>query len=504
VAGAGGAAVPEGATAVVVGGGIAGLAAAWELSGAAAGLRVVVLEAEPEVGGKIRSAEVGGRTVDLAADAFVARRPEAVELCREIGLADELVAPGATGASVWSRGRLRRLPDGLALGVPTRIWPLARSGIVSPLGLARCALDLLGPLGAPGGRAPSAGEAPADWAVADVTTRRLGREVTERLVDPLIGGIHAGDTRRMSAAAVFPPLLEAGAGRASLMRGLRRLAPATGSEGTPVFLAPRRGMASLVTGLTEALRQRGVEVRTGVAVRGMRRAARWALRTDGGDVDADAVVIATPAPVTACLLEPLDAGAAGVLAAMETADVTVVTVRFAEEARSQPLEGTGFLVPRTEGTVVTACTWLTSKWPHLRRPGDVLVRASAGRAGDERAARLSDDEVAAAVHDELASMVGLGGARETVVTRWPGAFPQYAPGHPTRIAAVEAAVAKLPGLALAGAAFHGVGIPACIGSGRQAGRTALASLATSTTARPGTSPAANGSPAPDRAPFGGS
>lgn len=484
-----GAAVPHGDTVVVVGGGIAGLAAAWELSGTAPGLRVVVLEAEGEVGGKLRSAEIGGRTVDVAADAFLARRPEAVDLCREIGLAEELVAPGTSGAAVWTRGRLRRLPDGLALGVPTRMGPLARSGILSPRGLARCALDLLGPLDPVTGGPRAEGGVDGDRAVADVTARRLGREVTERLVDPLIGGIHAGDTRRMSAAAVFPPLLRAGDGRGSLMRGLRGLAPGTGApDGAPVFLTPRRGMASLVTRLSEALDGRAVEVRTGVVVRRIGRAARWEIDTDGGHVEADAVVLATPAPVTARLLAPVDADAAGVLAAIETADVAVVTMRFADDAVSQPLEGTGFLVPRIEGTVVTACTWLTSKWPHLRRPGDVLVRASAGRAGDERAAGLADDELATVVGAELASMTGLRGAQETVVTRWPGAFPQYAPGHPGRVAAVEAALSEVPGLALAGAALHGVGIPACIGSGRRAGRAALASL----------------SPPPDRAPLRGS
>ncbi|HTZ08754.1 MAG TPA: FAD-dependent oxidoreductase, partial [Acidimicrobiales bacterium] len=213
-------------TVVVVGGGIAGLSAALALASAPGAPRVVVLEASARLGGKLASAEIGGRTVDLGPDAFLARRPEAVDLCRELGLGPDLVAPGRRNAFVLARGRLRPLPDGLALGVPTRLAPLARSGILSPPGLARAALDLASP-----GRGPSRppGSVP-DRAVAAVTTARLGREVTELLVDPLVGGIHAGDTARMSAAAVFPPLLEAAPGH-SLMRALRPPGPAAAPEG---------------------------------------------------------------------------------------------------------------------------------------------------------------------------------------------------------------------------------------------------------------------------------
>ena len=191
------------ATVAVVGGGIAGLSAAWALSSVAPAVHVVVLESDGRLGGKLYTRAIGGRAVDLGPDAFLARRPEAVALCRELGLGDELISPGSRTAYVWARGRLRPLPGGLALGVPTRLGPLARSRIVSPLGLGRATVDRLG--WPPRRRAGAF--AGADRAVADITRRRLGREVTELLVDPLIGGIHAGDTTQMSAAAVFPALL---------------------------------------------------------------------------------------------------------------------------------------------------------------------------------------------------------------------------------------------------------------------------------------------------------
>ena len=481
---------------VVVGGGIAGLSAAWELSSADPGLHVVVLEADARLGGKLLSVPLGGRAVDLGPDAFLARRPEAVELCRELGIDDELVAPGSRTAYVWSRHRLRPLPEGLALGVPTRVGPLARSGIVSRRGVIRAAVDLLG-----WGRGD--GRSGADRAVADITRRRLGREVTDRLVDPLIGGIHAGDTARLSAAAVFPPLLQAGARGGSLMRALRSVvgaapatasaAPSTGSPGSPgspgdgpppVFLTVSGGMSRLVQRLAEALRGRGVDVRTEWRVERLelhRRgvdappgmpgpsAATWTVHGALGTVEADAVVIAAPAEVAAGLLETVEPTCARLLAGIDTADVALVTLRFGDRGVAHALAGTGFLVPRVEGGLVTACTWLTSKWPHLRRPGDVVLRASAGRWGDDRPAGMSDDELVARVLDELGPVVDIREPPiESVVTRWPGAFPQYAPGHLERIAAIEAGVASLPGLALAGAALHGVGIPACIGSGRRA------------------------------------
>ena len=460
-----------GATVAVVGGGIAGLSAAWALLDAAPHLRVVVYESDDHLGGKLRSAEIGGRPVDVGPDAFVARRPEALELCRALDLGDELVAPASRVAYVWARGRLRRLPAGLALGVPTRLTPLARSGILSPAGVLRTAIDLTGVV------PPS--HAGDDGAVADITGRRLGRQVTARLVDPLIGGIHAGDTQQMSAAAVYPPLLDADAHR-SVMRHLRGATPAPSDA--PVFLRVRSGMTRLVEALGAALSARGVMLHTATPVRRLEPPAsagaragrhgeggRWMVHSGSHPEAADAVVVATPATTAARLLGPVDDALGAALAAIPYATVTIVTMSLPATAVGQPLDGTGFLVPAESGRLLTACTWLSTKWPQLQLPGEVLLRASVGRFGDDRHLSMTDDEIAGRAAAELGSLMDLRAApTETIVTRWPDAFPQYAVGHLQRVAEIERRVAALPNVAVAGAALRGVGIPACIDSGRRA------------------------------------
>jgi len=489
----------------VVGGGMAGLSAAWQLSqdlGPAGDgpPQVLVLEAGGRTGGKVRATEFAGRAVDLAADAFLARRPEATGLCDELGLTDALVAPGAAGAALWARGRLRMMPDGVNLGVPTRWWPLARSGILGPGGAARAALDLVRPHRADTG-------ATGDRAVGGVVTARLGHEVTERLVDPLIGGIHAGGVDDLSAQCTFPPLLAADRRSGSLMRRLRMPAPPPPdptAPPSPVFWSLDGTAARLPAELTTALAARGVAVHTGVAVESLtRRAANgadgpaWelALAGDASTVPGasgptgsartlavDGVVLAVPAGQASGLLADHVPAAAAVLGAIRHSSVTVVTLAVPSDAVRSDLVGTGFLVPRTSPVdgrtaLVTGCTYLTRKWPGLARPGDELIRLSVGRFGDERPDAMDDDELAAAAFDELGRILAIDGRpRESLVTRWHGAFPQYTPGHLDRTDRVEAAVAELPGVAVAGSAYRGVGIPAVVGSGRAAARAVLASL----------------------------
>lgn len=469
-------------TVAVVGGGIAGLAAAWELAQAPDPVRVVVFEASARLGGRIVSADFADRHVPLGPDAFVARRPEAVALCRAVGLGDELVAPGARGASLWSGGRLRALPDGLAIGVPTRLGPLARSGILSPGGLGRVAADLA----APRWWAPA--ELEDDEAIGSLLARRLGREVVDKLADPLIGGIHAGPVDTMSTAAVFPALLQAAQRRGSLARNLRHVAPATDDAGddadgtdevAPVFLTVRGGLARLVERLAATLSARGVETRTGASVRGLRRGAgaRWSVDTGHEALEADAVVVALPAPDAAAVLGPADTELARRFGSVTSASVALVTMRFAATDVGAPLEGTGFLVPRAGGAHITACTYLSVKWPELSRPGDVLLRASAGRAGDDRALALDDDALVARATDELGPMLELTGPPDKwTVTRHVEGFPQYEVGHVEWVRAVEEAAERAGGLAVAGATLRGVGIPACIAGGRRAARLALAHL----------------------------
>jgi protoporphyrinogen/coproporphyrinogen III oxidase len=466
---------------VVVGGGISGLAAAWELTGgptarASGGPDVVVMESSPRLGGALDSTAFGGRTVDTGPDGFLGRRPEALDLCHEVGLRDSLVPIAGRGAGVWARDRIRPLPEGLALGIPTRFWPAARSGILGlrgQLGLARDVLlprpDVRGPIG--------------DRSIGPLVARKLGTRVEERLVDPLIGGIHAGSVDDMSAAATYPPLLAAAHKRGSLMRALRAEVPPPAADAPPMFWTLDGGMASLVERLRTELMARGVEIRCGEPVERLeRRGDEWvAVGTgpkDGGRSGGGAAVIAVPTPVAARLLRPHDDEAAGLLGNIAYASVTLVTFRVPIDALSAPLAGTGFLVPRHsvarrghDGWAVTACTYLSEKWPHLAIEGEVLLRASVGRFGDERADSWSDIELVERIWDELGALMGVTGAPlESMVARWPQAFPQYRVHHLMRTAGIEVAMVRLGGIAVAGAAYRGVGIPACIASGRAAAR----------------------------------
>jgi protoporphyrinogen/coproporphyrinogen III oxidase len=462
---------------VVVGGGISGLAAAWELTGGATARpdapAITLLEASPQLGGPLQSDELGGRVVDLGPDGFLGRRPEAVDLCREVGLADALVPVAARGASVWARGRLRALPEGHALGIPTRFWPTARSGIVGvrgSLGLARDALlprpDARGPIG--------------DRSIGPLVSRKLGQRVVDMLVDPLIGGIHAGSVEDMSAAATFPPLLAAAQRRGGLMRALRAEVPAPDPDGPPLFWALDGGMASLVRALAAALDERGVDIRLSSPADRLERAAPrgWNVVASDQAFAADAVVLATAAPAAAALLHPHDDEVAGLLDAIDYAFVVLVTFRVGVDDVPLSLRGTGFLVPRRsphkgrEPWAVTACTYLDRKWSHLERGDDVLLRASLGRVDDTRAREWNDEEVAERAWSELGALMDVDGQPiSTRVTRFDNAFPQYRVHHLLRTAGIESALARLGGVAVAGAAYRGVGIPACIASGRGAATT---------------------------------
>lgn len=470
-------------TVAVIGGGIAGLSAAWELIAGTRPTNVVVLEADDRLGGKILSGEIGGRRVDLGPDAFVARRPEAITLCNELGIEEELVAPGARGAFVWARGRLRPMPQDIALGIPTRVGSLARSGVVGPLGVARATMDLLGPFGP---RWPAVkrdpGWASGDVSVGDVVRSRLGGQCLRRLADPLIGGINAGSVSDMSAGAVFPPLLSACGSRRGLMRKLR---PKRGTLGaaeespTPVFLKPSGGVERIVQALSDRLEEKGAELRRGARVGQIAQGSGgWTVSCGSGDLRVDGVVVAVPAPGAAQLLAQCMPDLAKHLGGIDYSSVALVTMTFAEGAVDL-LDGTGFLVPAEQGLLTSACTWMSKKWPRSKKPGEELVRASCGRFGDDRPSGLSDDEIAARVLDELRPTTGVrADPREVVVTRWPGAFPQYRVGHPQLVRTMkDICAASRPPIALAGAALDGVGIPACIGSGRSAARSVMDRLA---------------------------
>jgi len=465
----------------VVGGGVSGLAAAWEAR--RQGASVVVLEAGERPGGKVQTSVVAGAMVDEAADAFLARVPEAVALCAELGIEADLVAPATGAALVWWDGALRRLPAEQLLGVPTDLDAVAASGLLSPAGVARARDDLTLPDDRPTG--PD-----RDESVGALVRRRLGDEVLDRLVGPLVGSIYAGDCDRLSLEVSAPQLAAArdrDPGDPSLVRAAAALRAAAVDTGQPVFLAPRGGMGRLVDALADAL---GDDLRIGAAVAavehdpsplpglpgGWRLALAGSAGGPGATVRAGAVVLATPAFVTAPLVAPLAPRAAEALAAIDHASVALITLAVPRDGIDRELDGSGFLVPRTAGLTLTACSWLTSKWPHLAvDPATAVLRASVGRDGDDRALGLDDAALVATVRGDLATTMGLRGApTEVRVSRWARSFPQPRPGHLAAMADAEAALAAAgPGLAVTGAWAAGVGIPACIRGGRAAAVRAL-------------------------------
>lgn len=453
---------------VVVGGGIAGLAAAWEAS-ATPGVRVTVLEASDRTGGKIRTSEVTlddgtTMTIDEGADAFLARVPDAVQLCHELGLGDELTQPAIGRAKVFVDGELRFLPEDTVLGVPTDMSSLADAGLLSPEGLAAATaeLDRTGPA------------TEADVAIGPFLAEHYGTELVDRVVGPLIGGINAGDVDELSLAAVTPQLAEAAADGGSLSVALaerRRAVPLTG----PVFHAVRGGSGRLIEVLVEALVARGVEVRTTAPVEHLRRTdAGWELRVrgDAAPIDADLVVLTTPAPDTAELLAVDCPAASQELAAMTHSACALVTLVYRAEDVPTELDASGFLVPRSEGLFLTAASWGSSKWAHWNDGRHVVLRVSAGRTGDERQAGMDDASLVAALREDLATTMGITAAPVgTRVARWALGFTQYTVGHLERVDRIDAALADgCPGLAVAGAAYRGLGLPACIRQGREAAR----------------------------------
>jgi len=476
---------------VVVGGGIAGLAAAHAVCrDAPPGVRVTVVEGSPRIGGKLSAVEIAGVPVDEGAESMLARRPEGTRLAREVGLGDDLQPPATATATLWTRGALRPMPRGHIMGVPGDIASLAQSGVLSREGLVRVPLDCTMP--------PHPYE--DDVTVGDFVAARLGHEVVDRLVEPLLGGVYAGDAYAISLAAAVPQLLPIAHSGKSLLSGVRELldrAPDPAVAG-PVFAGIRGGVGRLPVAVADAIAAsgRGV-VRTGAMVRELRRTADgWQVVV--GDtrapevIDADAVVVAVPAAPAARLLRPHSPVAAAELGAIEYAGMAIVTMAFRRAdleaggdaggrvGGTAELPGSGFLVPPVDGRRIKASTFASNKWAWIADadPGMFVLRTSLGRAGEVAPLQRDDADLVADSLADLRDAVGITATPvETRVTRWGGGLPQYALGHVGRIACVEQAVRRVPRLTVCGAAYHGVGIPACIASGENAAADVLAALA---------------------------
>lgn len=471
---------------VVVGGGIAGLTAAYALTGGVTpqhDVTVTVLDADDRLGGKLASVELAGQRIDTGPDGFLARRPEALSLCAELGLSDELEVPGASGAALFARGRLRPMPERLAMGVPTSWRALARSGVLPLPALLRAGLDVVAP------RHDLRGPL-ADRAIGPFVERKLGRAVVATLVDPMVGGIHAGRVADMSAAIAFPQLAAAAGTKGSLMHAMAATlppAPAADAVAVPIFNALRGTTSSLIDALVAALEQRGVVVQPSTAVTAVTRATpgagAWQVATAQGALVADAVIVACPAGPASSILAGLDLEIAQLLAAIDAASVATITLVVPTGLLPEDRHGTGFLVPsgspRRDGStfLTTAGTWMARKWPHTATADHEVVRLSTGRIDDLRFQAMTDDELVAAARDELGELTGVAvPVGPAAVTRWMDAFPQYRVNHGLRVAGIEAAIASYPALAVCGAAYHGVGIPACIGTARRAAATIATQL----------------------------
>jgi oxygen-dependent protoporphyrinogen oxidase len=459
----------------VVGGGIAGLAAAQAVRHSAGErVRVTVLEASPRVGGKLATTEVAGTVVDSGAEQMLARRPEGVALAEAVGLADRLVHPASAGAALWSRERLRPLPAGQLMGVPTDLRALAASSVLSPWGLARVPLDLVLP----------ATPVDDDVAVGWYLRRRLGDEVVDRLVEPLLGGVYAGRADLLSLDATMPQLAAEVRTEPSALRAAAHAAgPSTPGVRAPAFASLAGGLGQLPAAVASASR---ATVRTSATVRELRPTpdGRWRLVVGPArapeTLTADAVVLAVPAAPAARLLQPVAPAAAAALAAVEYASMALVTFAVPYAQVAGRLHGTGFLVPPVEGRAVKAATYASAKWPWIAdaAPGLALVRTSLGRHGEVAVLQRDDDELAALALADLSSALGRVLAPvDQVVSRWGGGLPQYAVGHLDLVERVRRSLAGHPGLAVCGAAYDGVGVPACVASGRTAADRVLAHLA---------------------------
>ncbi|GKS57624.1 protoporphyrinogen oxidase [Nitrospira sp.] len=471
-------------TVVVVGGGIAGLAAALELSELASQqqrpLTCHVLEAGPTWGGKIVTHRVHECVIEAGPDSFLSQKPWALDLCRRLGLSDQLINTNEAHrkAFVYSEGQLRELPEGMVVITPSNVGPFLRSGLLSWPGLIRMGLEYILPP-----------KEPADEeSLAGFFKRRFGREATARLIEPLMAGIYAGDAEQMSLQATFPRFMELERKQGSVIRGLLAAGRHAASEppsGYSLFVTLKNGLQDLVDAVVSKLETAGVHLRTGCSVESLRvrsrEVGRWVYDvtlSDSTACTADAVVLATPAFAAAELVRPLSPSAAGLLEQISYASTATISLLYREADVRGAIAGFGFVVPRAEHRSLLAATWTSLKWGHRAQEGKALVRCYVGGVGREAILAQSDDTLVTMVREELRSLSGLRAVPEYVeVNRWERAMPQYTVGHLRRLTEIDTALSRFPGLFLTGSAYRGVGIPDCIRDGQETAAKTLAVLA---------------------------
>jgi oxygen-dependent protoporphyrinogen oxidase len=467
---------------IVVGGGIAGLAAAHSLVRESPGaFDITVIEAADEVGGKLRVSEVAGVPVDEGAESMLAARPEAVNLVRAVGLERDLVDPAVTRPSLWVRGKLRPMPP-TVMGVPTDLRALTSAQVLPLRTLLKLPLEYR----------RSATRFENDVSVGAFVESRLGREVVDTLVEPLLGGVYAGRADALSLAATVPALFRELRGESSLLRAAERTARGggrrAGARKGPVFAGLRGGVGRLPGAVADDLVRHGVRLRTGSTASSLHRVDDvWRVRVDGARgaevLEAEDLIVALPPHHASDLLSHICPPAANDLGLIDMSSMAVVTMAYRADDVA-PLRGSGFLVPVSEDRTIKAANYAVSKWDWVAREAGtrsgrpdalVLIRASVGRLGEEEVLDREDRDLVADVHSDLAAAVGIASAPvDFRITRWRDALPQYATGHVRRVERIRAAIDGIEGLEVCGAALDGVGVAAVIGSARTAARRVMA------------------------------
>ena len=443
----------------VIGGGIAGLAAAYEIQ--RRGLTVQVLEAAGRPGGVILTEQFDGWVIDAGPDSILVEKPAGVSLCRELGIADRLVSTQKPRtAYVMRDGRLHPIVEGSFLGFPVGVAALARSSLFTLRGKLRMACEMLVPRGSGG-----------DESIARFVRRRFGEEAAEYLADPLLAGIHAGDADRLSMRALFPRLLEAERQAGSVIRSFRRLRVKPSEHGA--FVSLPGGIGELVDALAGALTPGTIGL--GTRVTELRRTGTYTVESTAGTLEARSVILSVPAYVAGSLLRSFDTTLAGLCDGIPYASTATVAFGYRREQIQHPLRGSGFVVPRVEHSPLLAATWVTSKWPGRAPEGHALLRAFLGGGRDPHRLERTDEELIQTAREALEETLAIKGEPLfSRLFRWTRHSPQYEVGHLERVASIEQRMASIPGVFLAGSGFRAIGIPDCIADGRETAALAAA------------------------------
>ncbi len=446
---------------IIVGGGISGLSTAYYLS--RRGVPSTLVESRPRLGGVVQTEHADGCTIEAGPDSFISAKPAALELIRELGLADQVIGSNdhSRKTYVWKAGRLVALPEGLMMMVPTRVLPMVTTPLLGWGTKLRMALELLRP--------PKPLD--RDQSVADFIEQHYGAEAVDYLAEPLLSGIYGGNPRDLSVNSVLPRFVALSRQYGSLTRGVlaeRAKAPKTNGAPAPLFRTLKGGLGQMIDALQTALRET-MTVRQGRAQAVERTATGFRVRVDGDWLEAGHLVIATEAHSGAALLRSVDPRLADLLATVAYSSSMTVALGFDAKDFPHPPEGHGFLVPKKERRRLMACTWVGSKFPNRVPEDKIVARCFLGGMDDAAILSEPDDQISALVLDELQQIAGFRAQPRFVrIARWPRSMAQYTVGHPQRLAEIEARAAAIPGLHLAGNAYEGIGIPDCIRMGKRA------------------------------------